>query len=225
MSKKFDWGKFAENRFNHLLIILISLFVISPFFQVEGTMAFRPILPFIYLIAVLGIIRSIVKENKKFYILAALKILSFILDMMAHFHVMSSVDYALHIVARVVQIFLMFFVVDHLIRWLFSVKKVNADTVKGGICIYFLIGLTWMALYRLLYVLDPASFSIQFYNAWELIHFSFTTLTTLGYGDITPVSSSAKMLTNLEAIVGQMFLVIFMARLIGLHITHSHNEG
>ena len=224
MSKKFDWEEFAENRFNHLLIILIFLFVISPFFQEEGTVSFKPILPFIYVVAIIVIIRSIVTDNKEFYIVAAIKVFSFVLDMLAHFHVITALDHTFHIIARLIQVCLMFFVVIHLLRWLFSVERVNADTVKGGICVYILIGLTWMALYRLLYELDPTSFSVQFANAWKLLYFSFTTLTTVGYGDITPVSSFAMMLTNLEAIVGQLFLTIFVARLVGLHVSHNQRN-
>ena len=51
-----------------------------------------------------------------------------------------------------------------------------------------------------------------------MLYLSFVTLTTLGYGDITPVSQTARMLTTLEAIVGQLFIAIFIARLIGLYI-------
>jgi len=51
------------------------------------------------------------------------------------------------------------------------------------------------------------------------IYFSFVTLTTLGYGDITPVSMPARMLTTAEALIGQLYLVILVARLVGLHIS------
>ena len=224
MGEKNNWEGVVENRFNHLLIILVSLFIISPFFQAEGTVSMKPIMPFIFLLAIIGIIKSIVTDNKEFYILASIKIFSFVLDMLAHFHIISTFDHTFHVLARIIQIFILFFVVIHLLRWLFSVERVNADTVKGGICVYILIGLTWMTLYRLLYEFNPASFSVQFNNVWKFIYFSFTTLTTVGYGDITPISSFAMMLTNLEAIVGQLFLTIFVARLVGLHIAHGQNK-
>ncbi len=225
MLKNFDLEKFSENRFNHLLIILISLFVISPFFQAEGTMSMRPILPFIWLIAIIGIFRSIITDNKEFYILASTKIFSFGLDMLAHFHLVASFEHEVHILARFIQIVLIVVIVVHLIKWLFSVDKVDADTVKGGICVYMLLGLMWMALYRFVYEINPNSFSVQFGQAWEFLYFSFTTLTTVGYGDITPVSSFAMMLTNLEGMAGQLFLAIFVARLVGLHIVHGQNKG
>ena len=218
-------SSFHQNRFNYLLITLLALFIISPFFQAEGTMGFKPSLAIIYLVAMIAIFRTIIENNKEFYILASVKLVSFILDMMAHFHLVSTYEHAIHISARFIQFVIMFIVVKHLMKWLFSVIKVDADTVKGGICVYMLLGVTWMALYRFVYELNPASFSVQFGQAWEFLYFSFTTLTTVGYGDITPVSSFAMMLTNLEGMAGQLFLAIFVARLVGLHIVQGQNKG
>jgi hypothetical protein len=53
-----------------------------------------------------------------------------------------------------------------------------------------------------------------------LIYFSFTTLATVGYGDIVPTNGVAMMLSNFESLVGQLFLTVFIARLIGLHLAH-----
>lgn len=218
-------SNFHLNRFNYLLTTLLALFIISPFFQAEGTMGFRPVLPFIYTIAMIAIFRTIVEENREFYILAGTKVFSFGLDMLAHFHLVPAFDHGFHVVARFIQIVLIFVVVVHLMKWLFSIDKVDKDTIKGGICVYILLGLAWMALYRFVYELNPNSFSVQFGQAWEFMYFSYTTLTTVGYGDITPVSSFAMMLTNLEGMAGQIFLAIFVARLVGLHIVHSQNKG
>ena len=54
-----------------------------------------------------------------------------------------------------------------------------------------------------------------------LLYFSYTTLTTLGYGDIVPVNEFARVFTSVEAIGGQLFLAVFIARLIGLHLAHQ----
>lgn len=216
---------FINNKFNFLLSVLIGLFVISPFFQAEGTMSFRPVLPFIYVLAIIAILWAIVANKKTFCILAGIELMSFILDMLAHFHLVSNFDHSFHVLARIIQIAVVLFVVVHLMKWLFSVDSVDADTVKGGICVYIMLGLAWSAIYRLVYELNPDSFSVDFGAVWEFMYFSFTTLTTVGYGDITPVSSFAMMLTNLEGLTGQLFLTVFVARLVGLHIVHSQNKG
>jgi len=218
---KFNRSQFHKNRFNYLLTVLLGLFIISPFFQAEGTMSFNPVLAFVYLFAMIAIFRSIIEEDREFYILASMKIASFVLDMLAHFHLVSTFEHSVHLVARFIQIVLMFVIIVHLIKWLFSVERVDADTVKGGICVYILLGIGWMALYRFIYEIDSNSFSMQFGSVWEFMYFSFTTLTSVGYGDITPASSFAMMLTNLEGMAGQLFLAIFVARLVGLHIAHN----
>ena len=56
------------------------------------------------------------------------------------------------------------------------------------------------------------------------LYYSFVTLTTLGYGDISPASSMARMLAAIEAVVGQVYLTVLVARLVGLHIAQATNE-
>ena len=87
-----------------------------------------------------------------------------------------------------------------------------------------LLGFSFALTFRLIYLLDPASFSLQTKETWDFFYFSFTTLTTLGYGDILPVKSYTKMLANLEAITGQLFIAIFIARLMGLRMIHASNS-
>jgi len=188
-------------------------------------MSFKPVLPFIYVLAIIAILRTIVTNNKTFYILAAIEMMSFILEMLAHFHLVSTFEHSFHILARIIQIVIVSFVMVHLMKWLFSVEKVDADTVKGGISVYILLGLTWAALYRLVYEINPDSFSVPLGAIWDFMHLSFTTLTTVGYGDITPVSSFAMMLTDAEGMVGQLFLAVFIARLVGLYIAQSQSKG
>ena len=101
---------------------------------------------------------------------------------------------------------------------IFSEKAVNSDLIKGGICIFLMLGLLWSLFYQLLYSFNPDCFNFSFEKKIEevFVYFSFTTLTTLGYGDITPAIPTAKLLTNAEAIVGQLYPSIFIARLVAL---------
>lgn len=120
-----------------------------------------------------------------------------------------------------------------LLRSLLISDQVTADTIFGGICIYLLIGFLWMLFYSVVLLFDDQALvfnnAMLVYKAHEsaefrhnslgslLLYFSFTTLTTLGYGDISPVSPIARSLTNLEAIFGQLYPAIFLARLVSLH--------
>ena len=101
----------------------------------------------------------------------------------------------------------------------------SLETIYGAIVVYILIGLMWAFLYHLTEIIHPQSFSFAAELVTDLkkslFYFSFITLTTLGYGDLTPVSSPAKSLAMLEAIVGQMFIAVLIARLVGMHISQS----
>jgi voltage-gated potassium channel len=113
-------------------------------------------------------------------------------------------------------------------------ETVTADTIVGAVCAYLLIGLTWGTWYTLLTVVSPDAFSISPTLAavagWHepktpftplAQYYSFTTLTTLGYGDITPVTAGARGMSVVEGMTGQLYLAILIARLVGLHSARS----
>lgn len=104
-------------------------------------------------------------------------------------------------------------------------SDVTADTIAGAACAYALIAAVWGNLYVLLELFHPGSFQIP--AGWRagpaghpgpaLIYFSFITLTTVGYGDVTPAWPGAGGLAVAEAVVGQLYLAVTIARLVGLH--------
>jgi hypothetical protein len=89
-----------------------------------------------------------------------------------------------------------------------------------------LCGVLWTFIYHIVFLLDSTAFlfsqELEEYN--YLFYFSFTTLTTLGYGDVTPANQFAMNLTNLEAIVGMMYPSIFIARLVSLYTADELKE-
>ena len=117
--------------------------------------------------------------------------------------------------------------------FLFRTQRVDANMICASLCIYLLMGIVWASFYSLCGVFDPESFvyvyageleetSMPFGGEKSLIpiYFSFVTLTTLGYGDMVPLSPPAKILAILEAVLGQIYLTVLVARLVGLHIVH-----
>jgi hypothetical protein len=107
--------------------------------------------------------------------------------------------------------------------------QISADKICGAICVYLLIGFAWAFGYGIIELINPGSFSglaeIDTNNRvgriMQLRYFSFATLTTLGFGDILPRSPAARMLATLEAVIGQIYLTVLIARLVGLHIIHA----
>lgn len=107
--------------------------------------------------------------------------------------------------------------------------RVTSDRIFAAICVFMLIGYAWTFAYALLEELEPGSFTSpnslrpQDYisRVMQLRYFSFMTLTTVGYGDIVPRSPLARTFAMLEAVMGQFYLAVLVARLVGLHIVHA----
>ena len=115
-----------------------------------------------------------------------------------------------------------------LVSRLFSQRRgVTWDTLCGAFSVYLILGLLWTCAYVLLELVEPGSFDFgQVDSSPEglferFIGFSYTTLTTLGYGNVTPTNPRGDALTTLEAIVGQGYLAIVIARLVALQIAES----
>lgn len=94
------------------------------------------------------------------------------------------------------------------------------NRLVGALCIYLLLGVVWAILFTFVGLFDPAAFQYAgTSDACEhLLYYSFVTLTTLGYGDITPVHSVARTLAFLEAVIGQLFIAVLIAGLVGRYV-------
>ncbi len=114
------------------------------------------------------------------------------------------------------------FVTALILRSVISAVEVSSETLYGAVAGYILIGLTWGAVFFLIATVSPAAFRSTIETAavirWpDFMFFSFVTLTTIGYGDIVPVSALAKSLVILEAVTGTMFPAVTIARLVALY--------
>lgn len=108
--------------------------------------------------------------------------------------------------------------------------KVTGNHILGAICLYLLMGLIWATAYTLLQISFNQSFiSLSETTAWyslfpDFVYFSFVTITTLGFGDISPTLPLARFLVYLEAIVGQFYLAILVASLVGTRMSSITNH-
>jgi hypothetical protein len=134
-----------------------------------------------------------------------------------------------HVVALALRILFYGYTTGFIVWRTMRRSDVTIDTIAGAACAYTLLAVVWANIYMLLEFLRPGSFAIP--AVWlmgaahdpnaALAYFSFVTLTTVGYGDITPVWPGAGGLAAAEALVGQLYLAITIARLVGLHASRS----
>jgi Ion channel len=97
----------------------------------------------------------------------------------------------------------------------------TTDRLWGAAATYLMMGVLWSFLYAIVDRTSPASFavrgSIAPLDLMDLLYFSFSTLTTTGFGDIVPVTRLARAAAMIESIAGQLFLAILIARLVGVY--------
>lgn len=116
-------------------------------------------------------------------------------------------------------------------------RDVTSNTIFASLCVYLLIAFIWALMYSFLEIVAPGSFAIDsdvfqyqfspehvYAELYYFMYYSFTSLTTLGLGDIMPASPWARVLTVLEAIIGQIYLVVLVSRLVGMHINQRKEE-
>lgn len=119
-----------------------------------------------------------------------------------------------------------------LFRHVVKSRSPTFHTIFASLCIYLLTAYIWAFTYSLLEDMVPGSFKFNpeifaevpkgrhlYSHLYYFIYFSFTTQTTLGFGDILPASGWSRMMTSMEAVLGQLYLVVMVTYLIGLHIT------
>ena len=135
------------------------------------------------------------------------------------------------VIVDVLTLVFLLFATGAVLYEVFLTYEVDVDHLIGAAASYVLLGLTFTYAFMTLQLLSDASLLASQTGAAvvpdsgpglaEFLYFSFVTLTTLGFGDIIPVTPSSRVLTTTEAIVGQLFLAILIARLMGLHIAHA----
>ena len=114
------------------------------------------------------------------------------------------------------------------LRSLLRQREVTGETISMSISVYLLFGLTWALLYISMFARHPEAFSfggssgISAEQAFPIfIYFSLTTLSTIGFGDITPLSLQARYAAVAEGITGQFYLAILVARLVGMQMSRA----
>ena len=104
----------------------------------------------------------------------------------------------------------------------FRAGPVTMHRIEGAIAAYLLLGITWASAYHFMRLLDPGAFTGAGMGAGtgaaSFMYFSFVTLTTVGYGDVAPVHEVARSLAILEALTGQLYPAILLARLVSLEV-------
>jgi len=127
------------------------------------------------------------------------------------------------------------FLVWRIIKDIFFGNRITSEQLFGSVCAYLLIGLMFSSVYGFIFLVNPDAFafsdSLATYltikhedqNFGIFTYFSFVTMTSLGYGDMAPISEMARTLAWVQAVLGQLYLAITVAALVGIHIAKDRD--
>jgi len=211
--------RFVADRYTYLFLSVLLLIIVEPYFRADSAL-----IPFLFLFLMLAVVWTLELRKWFFRLLVLLAAVAFVMSYIKRYSILAGSEWMVgEFILQGSYLIFLFLTILTFIFKLFTEKQVTGKTIQGGIAVYFLMGIFWVFCYNIVLLLDPNAISLEggTGSLSDLMYFSFTTLTTLGYGDYVPVSYFAKNLTMLEATLGQIFLVVFIARLVGLYISQK----
>jgi hypothetical protein len=204
-------------RFLFLLISIVLMFVLRPF--LEGFIRIFYLMDVFFTAIFLSAVYAVSQKRIVFFVALLFALLTVAL---LWFNDLTGIPF-LGVAGNILGTFFLAFTAFMILSYLFREDEITGDMIMGAICVYFLFGLIWAFAFSILEMTQPGSFQMSGGMAGKtaFTYYSYVTLTTLGYGDITPISTPARSLALLEAMMGQLYLAVLVARLVGLHISQS----
>jgi len=215
-----DWSLSAL-----LVLLVFSVFVLGPLAQFQA--APEVLSPIIHSLFLLSGFVTALRNRVAAVIIGVLAAASFVIRWTSHGHPTVALDRADTALALAFCAVLTGVILAHV----FSAGRINLHRIQGAVAAYLLLAFMWAFAYKLVVLADPASFNFAAsgfhpqHLIARLIYFSTITLTTVGYGDITPVNPVACSLAALEGFIGQLFPAITLARLVAMELYHRQQRG
>ena len=212
--------RFGMHRFSmvQLLVVLAVLLIAAPF--VEELQGGHLILSVLFSLVLLAAVVVVVQRKRSLAIALLLAVPALTARWINQFRP----DLVHPATFLVCALLLLAFVIGHLLHFILQAPVVTVEVLCASIAAYLMLGLTWTVAYWLVDQLTPGgAFSFntghspQSMNGFTGLYFSFITLSTVGYGDITPVSRAARWLAATEAMTGLLYVAVLIARLVSLY--------
>ncbi len=210
---------YKEQRFLFLLISILLLLLISPL--LKGLVHIKILLDIFFSMVFIFAVDAI-RQDRKHLIIAIVLALPMLLVIWAgHFVEM----YVLSITGNFFGITFFVYMIITILTHIFQQDRINREVIFAAVVVYLLMGVLWAFVYGAVEQIQPNSFSgiadAIGDKRFVFLYYSFVTLTTLGYGDISPITSVASSMAILEAIIGQLYLVVQIAWLVGLRVSQQ----
>jgi hypothetical protein len=209
-----------------LLVALVVLLISAPF--VEELEGGHLILSVLFSLVLLAAVFAVADRKRTLAIALVLAVPAITARWINHFRP----DLVHPAVFLVCALLLLAFVIGHLLHFVLRAPVVTVEVLCASIAAYLMLGLMWTVAYWLVDQVTPGgAFSFnsnrgaQSMNGFTGFYFSFITLSTVGYGDITPVSQAARWLAAMEAMTGLLYVAVLIARLVSLYSIPKPNDS
>jgi hypothetical protein len=211
--------KFSENRFFILLVLILATIVLTPF--LDQFIETRVLMDIFLTALFFGIIFAI-RSKRSHLIIASILVLPLVLSTWSIYFYDST---QIGILTRIFGALFFGYAVIIILQMIARSTAITRETIFAAIVAYLLIALMWAFIYMILEMVVPGSFSFPDKSiraeTMRFEYFSFITITTLGYGDVTPLTNRASGLALLEALIGQIYLVVLVAWLVGMYVSRK----
>lgn len=215
-----------KDNFSYLLIALLIFIIAVPALHELGLLS-TPVSRALGLSSLLAIgVWSLRRSGRVFVIGMAVVVAGIVLNLIA----VSRDSEPLQIASMLALFVFLTLAMSSAMRQVAAGNDMSPNRIVGAICIYLLLGVMWAIAYAVLEYSQPGSFrglteaTSAVWNA-DWVYFSFITITTLGYGDITPLTQTARSLAFSEAIVGQFYIAVLVAGLVSAYISAKQRSS
>lgn len=209
---------FTRHRFFLLFVFLLATLILFPYAEAShfGTYAFRVIGSFAIIVSVYA-----ANVHRSVLVLAAVLAIPALFERIVLPELNSHSFYVFNIALALVFDLIIIVVI---FRHVLATPQPTSETIFGALCLYLLVGFAFASIYGLILALQPKAFYLDpqvnvhsVPDRFDLIYYSFATMTSLGASGITPVSSQARSFSILESILGVLYLAVLVAGLIGTY--------
>jgi len=215
-----DLARKTRGKFFYLLFAQVLLLVLAPYLERPGLPVL--VLRFLAVVALLSAVYAVSEKRAQWITALVLALPAGVLNGVSAFRP----DPQITVPTLIITILFLAYALVMLLRAVLRAETVTLDTIYGALSVYLLIAFVWGVAYMLLETLHPGALAMDSTRHpnhqidWsDCMYYSFTTLTSLGYGDIAPVLPQSRSLSILEAVSGVMYVAVLIARLVGLHST------
>ena len=210
---------FKRDRYLFLLLSILTLLLIIPLFH--GIFKLNTLIDISITAIFLSSLYAISQKAQNLRIAAGL-----ILPIIAGMWLANLMNIPnIRLLADLCSILFFAFIIIIILSALLKENIVTLDVIYGAVVVFLLMALMWAFIFDIIETLKPGSFQVTANHSQgtrvHFVYYSFVTITTVGYGDILPVSLIARAFSILEMVVGQFYLIVLIARLVGINITQS----